>query len=700
VQFSAQASEKEFEAKRKREQAGKPTYSPAVRELALALQSKSGTGDARISLEDAERKASQMVAESVGNLKAIRDYAYKGIKYQNALDAMLGLYVKSLKLLKEDMKHKEEEGGYDARAQLPWSGQPYEAVPAMSTTKNPRQAVFYAVGEKKAPIKRRKEGVVGKILVYVMPQARKKEGFDILKMNKEHGYKTDAHKQTESEVTFFTEIPGEFLVRVIEIDAKDDYQAVCEKAKQIAREEAKTRYGGLKRWEQFGEGPGYEGPLPSTDDSGGGPGDDGPDGDGGPGFDGFDSGGPFPGSGGPSFGSGGPGSGGPSSSPGDKSSKSGRTSETAQLIVQLANQGQLVEAYHMLRDLDPESLGKSDRAALAGPLGRIVEDIFRRDRVDCFHLIKTLVLPICAGVPPSVLGILLRCAREAKNLQGLLILTFKVMPELLLDVTLQAAGSASERAELIEILDTVKRFGWIPLVVHEAVVAKLLELGCQPHEVEACYDSAGLSEPGVKYLLQDLCAEGRRPRPKVTRKDEGPPKPVGDDGDEALQAALLHSLKVDPRPPDSEPQSSSTTGGKGDSTTGGKGKAVSLEALASELGRFQRQERRTALMSQIETRRLKVDEDLVEKILDTVDDSSKLLVRYEQAQREAERKGNELQPAPMLGLLTLEQVKEQFGPGAYPLKKGQLYMHKTNGRLYRYDGTSIGSLRKHVFTGV
>ena len=114
--------------------------------------------------------------------------------------------------------------------------------------------------EKKPEHKRRTEGVIGQIYIYAIPRGAMKQDLeqrravDILasnQANKARGYKQDAHKLTESEVTFMTEIPGDYLVQVMNIAAGEDYTGISERAKQSARAHAE-KAGGLKRWPHLG----------------------------------------------------------------------------------------------------------------------------------------------------------------------------------------------------------------------------------------------------------------------------------------------------------------------------------------------------------------------------------------------------------------------------------------------------------------
>jgi hypothetical protein len=251
VQLARTLEDKDYLEKRDRQKPGMATQSPAVRERIEQL-----VKDGQLP-EDAADQATQEVSAMMAQMASSKPETYRGVTYLNQLDAMLSLYVKNLKVLKSDLRTEDSQS-----RDVPWSQDKAHlaGVPQMSTTKNPRQAVFYAVGEKKPEHKRRTEGVIGQIYIYAIPRGAMKQDFeqrravDILasnQANKSRGYKQDAHKLTESEVTFMTEIPGEYLVQVMNIAAGEDYTGISERAKQCARAHAE-KGGGLKRWPHLG----------------------------------------------------------------------------------------------------------------------------------------------------------------------------------------------------------------------------------------------------------------------------------------------------------------------------------------------------------------------------------------------------------------------------------------------------------------
>ena len=203
--LGANLEPQKYDEKRKRQKVGQSTPSPAMREFMR---------------KEGERAAAKKVESYIQKL--ISQQGTKG--YESKLDEMLSLYVKNLRQLKMELSKGDAQ----------WGGKELSItdVPAISTSKNPRQAVLYAVGGKKSEEKRRKEGIVGQVYIYVIPRKNmkddldKKRAVDILELNQMHRYSVDTHKLTESEITFLTEIPGNYLVEICEIDAKEDITSV------------------------------------------------------------------------------------------------------------------------------------------------------------------------------------------------------------------------------------------------------------------------------------------------------------------------------------------------------------------------------------------------------------------------------------------------------------------------------------------
>jgi hypothetical protein len=234
------AAEKEYREEVAKKQVGTPTFSAAARELAGSKRN-----DGSDVPPEQMQAAVELVQEALANMRKSGEvkayWTTKGgkDKFENLYLALLHRFAGQLKKFKSELANPP--GSLEV---------PFKTSPFISTSKKAEHAVRYAQGKLTEEERKRIEGVVGRVFVYLfdIKELAKQHAANLSDLSKLKKIAQDDRKAKEGEVTFTGAIPGQNLVDQMNVGAdrkKEDSLAMEARAKARAKA---APMGGLLPW--------------------------------------------------------------------------------------------------------------------------------------------------------------------------------------------------------------------------------------------------------------------------------------------------------------------------------------------------------------------------------------------------------------------------------------------------------------------
>jgi hypothetical protein len=189
--------------------------------------------------------AVELVQEALANMRKSGEvkayWTTKGgkDKFENLYLALLHRFAGQLKKFKSELANPP--GSLEV---------PFKTSPFISTSKKAEHAVRYAQGKLTEEERKRIEGVVGRVFVYLfdIKELAKQHAANLSDLSKLKKIAQDDRKAKEGEVTFTGAIPGQNLVDQMNVGAdrkKEDSLAMEARAKARAKA---APMGGLLPW--------------------------------------------------------------------------------------------------------------------------------------------------------------------------------------------------------------------------------------------------------------------------------------------------------------------------------------------------------------------------------------------------------------------------------------------------------------------
>lgn len=171
-------------------------------------------------------------------------YTQIGFEYENQFKAAMALYVEGQSRFEGELADQNSD----------YRLVPFKEIPFISTTKQAKQAVLYALGKLAGDAVKNTEGVVGRVLIYIADRTALLEagGIDVWQQLCDGKMRFTDYRMNENEITFSGSIPDNFLKSMVLVDAgkkgDDIKEVITENTQKVELEAARVAlpYGGLK----------------------------------------------------------------------------------------------------------------------------------------------------------------------------------------------------------------------------------------------------------------------------------------------------------------------------------------------------------------------------------------------------------------------------------------------------------------------
>ena len=177
-------------------------------------------------------------------------FTQSGGKFENQFMAALSRYIDNQKLFEQELtgevKDTKPGTGEEVTKTSSYKDTPFVDTPFISTSKDAGEAVKYAQGKLASEENKSTDGVVGRVLVYVMtrPQMLEAGGIDVWEELGKGRLRFTEWRMAENEITFAGTIPESYMRAMSPVNGADTVSEGAERAEKEAAKAA-APFGGL-----------------------------------------------------------------------------------------------------------------------------------------------------------------------------------------------------------------------------------------------------------------------------------------------------------------------------------------------------------------------------------------------------------------------------------------------------------------------